>query len=391
MQVFLIVAPVFAIIAIGYAGALSRVLSEAAHKGIAEFAFSIAMPALLFRTIAVAEVPAVEPLHLWGAYFGAVAATWALASVITAFVLRRPPPDAASISMGSVYGNIVMIGIPLALAAFGDAAAAPMALILSINTPLLWVAGTLHMEWAERKEGTSLVGLLGSLLADLARNPLIIAIVAGSLWRLTGIGLHPAVDRTLYLLAQSGVPCALVALGASLVNFQIKGQAPTLASMCLLKLAVMPAIAWVLAFKVFALPPVAAGVVVVDTDSVVVAPATVVVVAPGTVVAPGMVVVATTSPPSAAPSVGNWAAQSGGGMLAPFGTNATTNTMPSLTIRMLLKSVTTSWYTSGLAKLSHTLTVRTVSLPSHFVSSVDHVSPPWSSGMTSLSSLSLTS
>src|SRR5690349_8765933 len=73
MQVFLIVAPVFALIAIGYAAALSGLLSEAAHKGISEFAFTIAMPALLFRTIAVAEVPAVDPLHLWGAYFGTVA------------------------------------------------------------------------------------------------------------------------------------------------------------------------------------------------------------------------------------------------------------------------------------------------------------------------------
>ena len=52
MQVFLIVAPVFALIAIGYAGSLSRLFSETAHKGISEFAFSIAMPALLFRTIA---------------------------------------------------------------------------------------------------------------------------------------------------------------------------------------------------------------------------------------------------------------------------------------------------------------------------------------------------
>ncbi len=52
MQVFLIVAPVFALIAIGYAGALSRLLSDVAHKGISEFAFNIAMPALLFRTIA---------------------------------------------------------------------------------------------------------------------------------------------------------------------------------------------------------------------------------------------------------------------------------------------------------------------------------------------------
>jgi malonate transporter and related proteins len=262
MQVFLIVAPVFVLIAIGYAASLSGLLSNAAHKGISEFAFSIAMPALLFRTIAVAEVPALEPLHLWGAYFGSVAITWLLATVLSAAVLRRSQADAASIAMGSVYGNIVMIGIPLSLSAFGDAAAAPMALILSINTPLLWIAGTLHMEWAERKEGTSLARLLASIFVDLARNPLMIAIVAGSLWRLAGLGLHPVVDKVLFLLAQAGVPCALVALGASLVNFQIKGQAPTLATMCLLKLAVMPAIAWVLAFWVFRLPPVAAGVVV---------------------------------------------------------------------------------------------------------------------------------
>ena len=95
MQVFLIVAPVFVLIAIGYAASLSGLLSNAAHKGISEFAFSIAMPALLFRTIAVAEVPALEPLHLWGAYFGSVAVTWVLATVLSAIVLRRPQADAA--------------------------------------------------------------------------------------------------------------------------------------------------------------------------------------------------------------------------------------------------------------------------------------------------------
>ena len=262
MHVFLIVAPVFALIAIGYAGSLSRLFSDSAHKGISEFAFSVAMPALLFRTIAVTDVPALEPLRLWGAYFGAGALTWLLASLIAAYGLRRPAPDGASIAIGSVYGNVVMLGIPLALATFGPDAAAPMALILSVNTPLLWIAGTLHMGWADRDAETSLGTLALSLAADLARNPIILAILAGSLWRLSGIGLHPVPDKVLSLLAQSGVPCALVALGASLTNFQIKGQAPTLSSMLLLKLLVMPLFAWVLAFKVFALPPVAAGVVV---------------------------------------------------------------------------------------------------------------------------------
>jgi len=262
MQVFLIVAPVFGLIAIGYAAALSRLLSEAAHKGISEFTFGIAMPALLFRTIALTDIPAVEPLRLWGAYFGAVAAVWILATALTVLVLRRPAGDAPSIAMGSVYGNVVMLGIPLALAVFGDEAAAPMALILSINTPLLWTGGTLHMAWAEHKAGTSLARLMLSILGDLARNPVILAIVAGSLWRLSGLGLHPLADKVLALLGQSGVPCALVALGAGLTQFQIKGQAATLTTMLALKLVAQPAIAWVLAFQVLELPPVAAAVVV---------------------------------------------------------------------------------------------------------------------------------
>jgi hypothetical protein len=262
MQVFLIVAPVFALIAIGYLASLWRLLSEAAHKGISEFTFGIAMPALLFRTIALTDIPAVEPLRLWGAYFGAAAAVWAAATALTVLLLRRPGADAAPIAMSSVYGNVVMLGIPLALALFGSEAAAPMALILAINTPLLWIVGTLHMAWAEHRGGTSLWRLILSVFIDLARNPVILGIVAGSLWRLGGLGLHPLADKVLGLLGQAGVPCALVALGAGLTQFQIKGQAGTLTTILALKLVAQPAIAWLLAFEVLGLPPVAAAVVV---------------------------------------------------------------------------------------------------------------------------------
>lgn len=61
MATMLIVAPVFALIAAGYASVLFRFVSEGAHKGISEFAFSIAIPALLFRTIVVSAFPDVSP------------------------------------------------------------------------------------------------------------------------------------------------------------------------------------------------------------------------------------------------------------------------------------------------------------------------------------------
>jgi predicted permease len=262
MQVLLIVAPVFALIALGFAAAWSGLLTQQAYRGISEFAFRIAIPALLFRTIATTESPGEASLTIWAAYFGAATATWALATLANAAILRRPAADGASVAMGAVYGNIVMLGIPLVLATFGEPGAGPMALIVSINTPLFWLAGTLHIGWAGRESGTPLPRLVASLITDLARNPIIVAIVASGLWRLTPLTLPPAIDKILQLLGQAGVPCALVALGASLVNFRVKGQAPTLATLLLLKLLVMPAIAWALAFWVLRLPPVAAGVVV---------------------------------------------------------------------------------------------------------------------------------
>ena len=141
-------------------------------------------------------------------------------------------------------------------------AAAPMALILAINTPLLWVWATLHMACTERDTGTSFAHLMLTVVTDLGRNPVILAIVAGTLWRLSNAGLHPLADKALALLGQAGVPCALVALGAGLTQFQIKGQAGTLTVMLALKLVAQPAIAWVLAFWVLELPPVAGAVVV---------------------------------------------------------------------------------------------------------------------------------
>lgn len=262
MQALAIVAPVFALVAIGYLCARFRLFSDSAAKGLSEFAFGIAMPAQLFRTTATAGALGSDTFALWGAYFGAIAFVWALAALLTRVVLKRPSADGASVAMSAVYGNVVMIGLPLALAAFGDAALVPVALVLSLNTPALWLAGSLHMEWADRSPGATVGSVFASLFRELSRNPLVLSIVAGVVWGMLGLGFYGPVAKVLDLLAMSGVPCALVALGATLVHFQIKGQMPTLLTIVLLKLAVMPLVAWILAYYVFRLPQLQAAVVV---------------------------------------------------------------------------------------------------------------------------------
>ena len=68
MATVLIVAPVFALIALGYIAVRAGFVSEGANKGISEFAFSIAIPALLFRTVVISEFPAVSAFEVWGAF-----------------------------------------------------------------------------------------------------------------------------------------------------------------------------------------------------------------------------------------------------------------------------------------------------------------------------------
>ncbi len=261
MTVLGVIAPVFALIVLGFVVARWKFVSEQAQKGLAEFTFTLAIPALLFRTVATAGTLQTGPLPIWIAFFGALGLTWLLSMTLTRFGLRRPREDAASIAMTSTYGNIVMLGIPLCVATFGDAAAAPMAVILAVHTPLLWIAGTLIHQWSFKDATTEIRPFVVTVLRDLSRNVLILAILAGGLWRLSGLGFAPIADRTLALLGQAGIPASLVALGMSLAGFAIKGQGPTLTSVVVLKLLVMPLLAAGLALAM-ALPPAVAGVVV---------------------------------------------------------------------------------------------------------------------------------
>jgi malonate transporter and related proteins len=221
------------------------------------------MPALLFRSMATATDGPAGSARIVFAYFGGLAIIWVLATVITRLILSRPAIDAPTIAMTSVYGNIVMIGIPMVLAVVGPEGTAPMAAILGLQSPMLWFVGTLHQQAVEQNAKRSAFVVARDLVMELLQNPIVIAIITGVLWRLTGAAMPAALDSSLALLGQAGIPCAQVALGATLTRFAIKGQVPTLTSLLVLKLLVMPAVVYALAVHVFALPRVAVEVALI--------------------------------------------------------------------------------------------------------------------------------
>lgn len=270
-DVLAIVLPVFGLIAIGFGAGRSGYVSPAAARGLPEFMFKVAMPALLFRTLGTATLPDAAPLSILVAYFGASALTWGLATVLARTLLRRPPEDAPALAFASSFSNAVMMGIPLCLSFFGDKSAPVLALIVACDVAFLWTAAALQLAWAQsrgpqtgdRTGRVSLRGVLGGVALRLATNPIIVSCAAGLAWHAGGLTLPPVLDRIISLLGQAGIPGALCALGLTLATFELKGQFPTVVLITLLKLLVMPAIAFLLATHALGLDATTAGIITV--------------------------------------------------------------------------------------------------------------------------------
>jgi len=262
LPILIIVAPVFAIIAIGCISGRTGYLSHEAARGIGDFAFNISIPALLFKTILLARFEGVAPLGILASFFGSAAVVWALSALATRFVLKRPADDGPSIAMSAVFGNTIMLGLPIGLATWGTEALAPLSVILAVHAPVFLLSATLHAAVVDKQDDPTLLVRLAGIAQTLSRQPIIVAIFCAAMWRMTGVDLPKPMLSMLDMLAGAGVPAALVALGLSLRNFEVRGDAATLSVMVGLKLVMLPVFAAMLAFWVFKLPPVSAKMVV---------------------------------------------------------------------------------------------------------------------------------
>jgi malonate transporter and related proteins len=260
--ILITVLPVFGMIMLGYGFAKADIIDAVSGKGLSLFVFNVAIPALLFKTMATLSAQDAAPWSLWAVYFGGLALTWIIAALVSRFIPSLNVSGGAAASMASGFGNLALLGTPLALAHFGQSVAVPLGMILSIHAPVLWFSATLHRELARHSGNFSFQRTGQELLINLAKNAIVLALLAGSLWRVTGLGLHPIPEKMLTMLADASVPTALFALGVSLAGYSLKGAWDGMFTLIGLKMIIMPLLVFILAHYVIALPPLWAKIAV---------------------------------------------------------------------------------------------------------------------------------
>ncbi|MEW1826446.1 AEC family transporter [Streptomyces sp. NPDC088196] len=234
------------VIAVGYLIGLRGSLGEHGRDVLTKLAFNVASPALLFTTLARADLSVIFSSGL----LVTVLSTAAVAGVfVVVGVVRRWGVGRTTIgALCSSYVNSGNLGIPISVYVLGNASlVAPVMLFqLVVVSPLALTI--LDLSGAREKAPLWL-----RLLTPL-RNPVAVGSLAGV--AVAGAGVHvpgPVMDP-LTLIGNMAVPAVLIGFGISLRGSAVPARGvergPVLLSVAL-KSVGQPVVAWALAVGVF--------------------------------------------------------------------------------------------------------------------------------------------
>lgn len=234
--------PFFALIFCGYGAGRFRLLSEASIAGVNAFVFYFALPTFLFNLVATSQLKNILNGSFVAAYLSAGFSVFVVAALLGRLLFKVQPGEAALQGSAAVLGNTGYMGLPLVAAVFGEAAAIPLVLGLTLEVTLIIPFSIALVEATKGSGGWSRVP--SSVTGALARNPLIVAIFAGALISALGLVLPTPVENFTDLLGGTAGPCALFALGATLAGRSLSAGLGEVSYMTSFKLFVHPSAMW---------------------------------------------------------------------------------------------------------------------------------------------------
>lgn len=250
---------VFGLVALGYLAGLTRYLKPEVGEAMTDFASRVAMPLLLFNTMLTADFHGAVPWALWATYFTAIAVAWTAGHLAVTRLFGRDARAGVAGGVGASFSNLLLLGIPLILGVYGAQGLEILSLVIVVHLPVMILASVVLFNMFDTREVK--VGIVRSFFDKTSRNPLIIAIAIGLVWRVAGIPLPALGGRLVGALAGSAGTVALFAMGLSLRRFGISGNIRPAMVLTALKLFVMPAVALGMALTL-GMTPLAASVAV---------------------------------------------------------------------------------------------------------------------------------
>ena len=238
--------PVVLLIGIGFAAGRLKLIRGEAVRDLSNLVFLVLVQALLFRTMATADLARLDLRSVALYYIVAGAMFFAL------LLIRGLNSRSAVLALAAIFSNTLMIGVPLVQLAYGQAGLVHLFTLISMHALILLTLATVVLELlVAREQAAARLGPRRHIAATVAQavksailHPVPLPIIAGFLYSLTGWGLHPVVERPLKLLGDAFGPVALVLVGVTLAQTAIGPHLRGALVISVLKTILHPLLMW---------------------------------------------------------------------------------------------------------------------------------------------------
>ena len=217
-----LVLPFFGVIFLGYIVARIRKLPLDALGWMNFFIIYVALPCLFFQLLSKTPI---EKLTEWRFIAASMIATYTIFGLVFLVAYSRGSREISVPTiqgLAAAYGNIGYMAPGIALLAFGEAAAVPLALIFCFENLMHFIVAPLFMAISGNDKRAPFI-VARDAAAKILLHPFILATIVG----VSAAALHwqppQAVSSMVEILARAAAPCALFAMGVTLAMRPLNG------------------------------------------------------------------------------------------------------------------------------------------------------------------------
>jgi malonate transporter len=243
MRIADLILPVFAVILtgwiVGYAGYLSRALSEA----LIHFAYNIAMPALLIVTIAQEPSHSLINWRFLAAFGGGSLLCFLLVFGIVSMGASRSLASRTMHGMAASMTNTGFVALPVLQAIYGPRAVLPAAIATVFVAVVMFPAAVILLELNQRGGRGARTPAMATV-KHVVLNPMVLSTLIGMLCSVFDLRMPGPVTAYLGILAGALTPCALFAIGLGLSIDGLRANIERASLLSGVKLVIMPLIVY---------------------------------------------------------------------------------------------------------------------------------------------------
>jgi hypothetical protein len=235
--------PIFAVIGIGYLLAKREFLSKQFLNELNQFVYWVSLPAMIVFSLSNAKELPDGIFKSLLIFFAATSCVIALA-FLNARILRLQRWQFGTFVQASFRGNLAYIGIPILIYAVRDQDSEAIAGIVTqaifLFAPVMIFYNVVSViVLIGSQEGNS-SGNLSKTITGVAKNPLILAAIAGGIIFFLPFSLPVPINNTLEYIGRVAGPAALLCVGGGMALVSMQGRYRSALFASVLKTAAVP-------------------------------------------------------------------------------------------------------------------------------------------------------